>query len=37
MDKYEVKITDEALADMEKIYEYFATKLLAPEKCYGTV
>lgn len=24
MMKYEVKITDEALADMEKIYEYIA-------------
>ena len=31
MDKYEVKITDEALADMEKIYEYIAIQLLAPE------
>ena len=35
MDKYEVKITDEALADMEKIYEYIATKLLAPENAMG--
>lgn len=31
MDKYEVKITDEVLADMEKIYEYITTQLLAPE------
>ena len=35
MDKYEVKITDEALADMEKIYEYIATQLLAPENAMG--
>ena len=36
MDKYEVKITDEALADMEKIYEYIATRLLlAPENALG--
>lgn len=31
MESYEVKITDEALADMEKIYEYIAFELLAPE------
>lgn len=37
MDKYEVKITDEALADMEKIYEYIATKLLAPENAMGSI
>ena len=35
MEKYEVKITDEALADMEKIYEYIATQLLAPENAMG--
>ncbi len=35
MDKYEVKVTDEALADMEKIYEYIAHKLLAPENAMG--
>lgn len=35
MNKYEVKITDEALADMEKIYEYIATQLLAPENAMG--
>ena len=28
---FEVKITDEALLDMEKIYEYIAKELLAPE------
>ena len=28
-------ITDEALADMEKIYEYIATRLLAPENAMG--
>ena len=31
MGKYEIKITDEALADMELIYEYIAYELLAPE------
>ena len=31
MEKYEVKITDEALNDMERIYEYIAKELLAPE------
>ena len=35
MEKYEVKITDEALADMEKIYEYITNKLLAPENAMG--
>ena len=35
MEKYKVKITDEALADMEKIYEYIALKLLAPENAIG--
>ena len=35
MDKYEVKITDEALTDMEMIYEYIANELLAPENALG--
>ena len=35
MEKYEVKITDEALEDMEKIYEYIAITLLAPENAMG--
>ena len=35
MEKYEVKITDEALADMEKIYNYIANELLAPENAMG--
>lgn len=35
MMKYEVKITDEALEDMEKIYEYIANELLAPENAMG--
>lgn len=35
MDKYEVKITDEALSDMEKIYEHIAIQLLAPENAMG--
>ena len=30
MEKYEVKITDEALSDMNKIYEYIAYELLSP-------
>lgn len=35
MMKYEVKITDEALADMEKIYKYIANELLTPENAMG--
>ncbi len=35
MIKYEVKITDEALDDMERIYEYIAIELLAPEYAIG--
>ena len=35
MDKYEVRITDVALSDMEKIYEYIAFELLAPENAVG--
>lgn len=31
MEEYEVKITNEALADMEKIYEYIAFELMSPE------
>ncbi len=31
MKRYEVKITERALADMEAIYEYIAAILLAPE------
>ncbi len=35
MDRYIVNITDEALADMEALYEYIAKKLLAPENAMG--
>ena len=35
MDKYEVKVTDEALEDMDKIYNYIAKTLLAPENAIG--
>lgn len=35
MEKYVVEITDDALADMEAIYEYIAVKLLAPENALG--
>jgi plasmid stabilisation system protein len=35
MVKYRVDITDEALGDMESIYEYIAFKLLAPENAMG--
>ena len=35
MDKYVVEITDEALADMDGIYNYIANTLLAPEKAMG--
>ncbi len=35
MEKYEVNITDEALDDMEKIYEYIAFELLSPENAMG--
>ncbi|WP_295916287.1 type II toxin-antitoxin system RelE/ParE family toxin [uncultured Anaerovibrio sp.] len=31
MERYIVKITDDALADMEALYEYISQKLLAPE------
>ena len=35
MNKFSVNITDEALADMEKLYEYIATVELAPENAMG--
>jgi plasmid stabilization system protein ParE len=35
MDKFEVKITKEAYRDMEKIYDYIAIKLQAPENALG--
>ena len=35
MEMYEVNITDEALDDMEKIYEYTAFELLSPENAMG--
>ena len=31
MKKYEIVVTDEAIADLEKIYLYIATTLLSPE------
>ena len=31
MERYIVKITDDALADMEALYEYISQELLAPE------
>ena len=35
MKQYQVKITDEALADMERIYNYIAQQLLEPEYAMG--
>lgn len=35
MNSYVVNITETALADMEKIYEYIAYELLAPENAMG--
>ena len=35
MEKYIVDITDEALADMEALYEYIAVELQAPENAMG--
>lgn len=35
MEKYTVEITDEALADMEALYQYIAVKLQAPENAMG--
>ena len=35
MEKYIVDITDDALKDMEALYEYIAIKLQAPENAMG--
>ena len=35
MDKYIVEITDEALADMDAIYQYIANILLVPDNAIG--
>ena len=35
MDKYIVDITDEALADMDALYQYIAVELKAPENAMG--
>ena len=35
MQRYVVKITDEALSDMEQIDEYIACELLSPENAMG--
>lgn len=35
MKKYIVEITDEALLDMEKLYNYIASNLSAPENAVG--
>ncbi|MCR4653309.1 MAG: type II toxin-antitoxin system RelE/ParE family toxin [Eubacterium sp.] len=35
MEKYVVNITDEALADMEAIYQHIAVKLQSPENAMG--
>ena len=35
MKKYVVEITDEALLDMEKLYNYIALNLSAPENAVG--
>ena len=35
MDNYVVEITDEALTDMDGIYNYIANTLLAPENAMG--
>ena len=35
MKQYKVQITDKALADMEKIYNYIAIQLQAPENAIG--
>lgn len=35
MNKFSINITDEVLADMEKLYEYIATVKLAPETAMG--
>lgn len=36
MEKYTVDITDDALKDMEALYEY-CNKATGSRKCYGTV
>ncbi len=35
MEKYIVDITDDALADMEALYQHIAIKLQAPENAMG--
>ncbi len=35
MEKYVVDITDEALADMDELYDHIANKLLAPGNAMG--
>ncbi|MBR5969061.1 MAG: type II toxin-antitoxin system RelE/ParE family toxin [Lachnospiraceae bacterium] len=35
MTKYEVLVTNEALADMDRIFDYIAEKLLSPENAAG--
>lgn len=35
MERYVVRITDKALADMEEIYNYIAIQLQAPENAMG--
>ena len=35
MDKFTVKITDEAVADMDALYQHIATELRAPENALG--
>jgi plasmid stabilization system protein ParE len=35
MKRYTVEITDEALEDMEQLYNYIALNLLAPENAMG--
>lgn len=35
MEKYVVEITDNALTDMEELYEYISEKLCAPENAMG--
>lgn len=35
MERYKIEITDEALADMEQIYNHIAFVLLAPENAMG--
>ena len=37
MDKYVVEITDEALTDMDGIYNYIANTLLDPENAMGSI